>query len=217
MVNQPALGATTGDRHLERVDDQFGTKVVSHRPAHDQSGEQVLYVREIQESFPGRDVGDVRRPGLVRAIRAKVALEQVRSDSDAGQPDGRAPPLARQQPRNTGCSHQPLHALATDGDPVLEPQLGVDPPGAIGAVRRGVNLLDLLGQPRVRQRPVRRRATLPIMEAGAVHFQHAAHHRHREVRPLSLDQREDLSYGSPVSRAKKAAAFLRISRSIRSV
>ena len=89
---------------------------------------------------------------------------------------GRAPPLARQQPRDTGCSHQPLHALATDGDPVLEPQLGVDPAGAIGAVRRGVDPVDLLGQPRVRQRPVRRRATLPIMEAGAVHFQHAAHH-----------------------------------------
>ena len=73
-------------------------------------------------------------------IGAKVALEQVGSDSDAGQPDGRAPALARQQPRNSGRSHQPLDALAPDADPVLEPQLGVDAAGAIGAVRGCVDL-----------------------------------------------------------------------------
>ena len=58
---------------------------------------------------------------------------------------------------------------------------------------------------------------LPVVEAGAIHTQRAAHHGDRVVRLLRLDQREDLAYGSPVSRAKKAAAFLRISRSIRSV
>ena len=191
--------------------------MVGHRPADDQPGEQVLHVREVQEPFPGRDVGDVRRPRLVRAVRAKVALHQVGSDPDAGQPDGGAPTLARQKPGDTGRLHQPLDALAPDADPLLEPQLGVDPPGAIGAVRVGVDLLDLLGQPRVRQLAVRRRATLPVMKAGAVHAQRSAHHGDRKVRLLRRDQRKDLAYGSPVSRAKKAAAFLRISRSIRSV
>src|SRR5437588_2603456 len=61
------------------------------------------------------------------------------------------------------------------------------------------------------------RATLPVMKAGAVHTQRPAHHADRKVRLFRLSQREDLAYGSPVSRAKKAAAFLRISRSIRSV
>ena len=118
--------------------------MLSHRPADDQPGEQVLDVREVQEPFPRRDVGDVRRPRPVRAVRAKVALHQVRSDPDPGQPDGGAPTLARQKPGETGRSHQPLDALASDADPVLEPQLGVDPPGAVGAVRVGVDLLDLL-------------------------------------------------------------------------
>jgi hypothetical protein len=90
-------------------------------------------------------------------------------------------------------------------------------PRAIGAARGGVDLLDPLDQRRIGQRAVRRRATLPVVKAGAVHPQRSAHHGHREVRPLRLDQREDLSYGSPVSRARKAAAFFRISRFIRNV
>src|SRR6202043_746448 len=104
-----------------------------------------------------------------------------------------------------------------DADVVLQAQLGMDTPSPIGAVRLGVDLLDPLRQPRVTQRAVGRRATLPVMEAGAVHAQRPAHHGDRKVRLLRRDQREDLAYGSPASRAKKAAAFLRISRSIRNV
>ncbi len=191
--------------------------MVGHRPADDQPGEQVLDVREVQEPFPGRDVGDVSRPRLVRPGRAKVAIDQVWGDPDAGQAHGRAPALARRKPGHAGRSHQPLHALAPDPDPVLQTQLGVDAPGAVRAVRVGVDLVDLLSQPRVAERPVGRRAPLPVVEAGAVHTQRPAHHGDRKVRLLRRDQREDLAYGSPVSRAKKAAAFLRISRSIRSV
>jgi len=172
---------------------------------------------EVQKPFPGRHVGDVRRPRLVRVGRTKVALNQVRSDPDALKPNRRAPALTRQQPGDTGRLHQPLHALTSDVDVVLEPQLGVNPPDAIGAVRAGVDLLDLLDQERVGQRSVRWRATLPVMKAGAVDLQGSATSRDRIVRFLRRDQREDLAYGSPVSRAKKAAAFLRISRSIRNV
>jgi len=49
MVDQSALGATPVERHLERVDDQLSSEVVGHRPAHDQPGEQILDVREVQE------------------------------------------------------------------------------------------------------------------------------------------------------------------------
>jgi hypothetical protein len=128
-----------------------------------------------------------------------------------------SPALARHNPRDTGRIHQPLDALTPDADVVLEPQLGVDPSRAVGSVRGRVDRLNLLGQPRVRHRPDRRRATLPVMKAGAVHAQRPTHQGDRIVRLFRLDQREDLAYGSPVSRAKKAAAFLRISRSIRSV
>ena len=66
--------------------------------------------------------------------RAKVALNEIESDPDAGQPDRRAPPLARRKSGDTGRLHQPLDALSPDADPVLQAQLGVNPPRAIGAV-----------------------------------------------------------------------------------
>ena len=94
-MDETRVGATSGKGHLERVDDQLGAQMVGHRPADDQPGEQILDVRQVEESFPGRDVGDVRRPRLVRPGRAKVTLDQIGSDPHAGQPHGRAPALAR--------------------------------------------------------------------------------------------------------------------------
>src|SRR5205823_3967892 len=66
------------------------------------------------------------------------------------------------------------------------------------------------------QRPVRRRPALPIVEAGAVDLQHAAHHGDGIVDLLRGDKREHLAYRPSLSFAKKTAAFERISRSIRS-
>jgi len=191
--------------------------MVSHRPADDPPGVEVLDVREVQKPLPRRDVGDVSRPRLVRCGRVEVPLEQIRSDPDAGQTDRGPPPLTGQHPGDSGGFHQSLHTLAPDPDPVLEPQLSVNAPSAVGAVRLGMDRLDLLDQPRVGQRPVRRRATLPVVKARAVHAERPAHHRDRIVRLLRGDQTEQLAYRSSVSRAKKAAAFFRISRSIRNV
>ena len=39
-----------------------------------------------------------------------------------------------------------------------------------------VDLLDPLRQPRILERAIGRRAALPVMEAGAVHTEHATHH-----------------------------------------
>ena len=128
--------------------------MLSHRPPDDQPGEQVLDVREVQKPLPGRDVSDVRRPRQVRSSRTKVALNQVRWDAQPGQADRGPPPLARQNPRDTGGSHQPLDALSPDVDLVLEAQLGMNAPSAVGAVRSGVDLPYHLGQPRVTQRAV---------------------------------------------------------------
>jgi hypothetical protein len=181
--------------------------MVGHRPSDDPPRVQVLDVREVQESLPRRDVGDVGRPGLVRSGRVEVPLDQIGSDPDAGQSDRRAPALTRQDPRDTGSFHQPLDTLAPNPDPVLEPQLGVDAPGAIGAIRLGVDLLDPVRQPRVGERPVGRRSTLPVVKARAVHAEHPAHQRDREVGLLRRDERERLAYRSSVSLAKKARDF----------
>ena len=95
--------------------------MVGHRPANDQPREQVLDVREVQKPLPRRDVGDIGRPGLIGAVRAKVALEEIGGDPHARQPDGGAPALARHNPGDTGVAHQPLHPLSPDPDAVLDP------------------------------------------------------------------------------------------------
>src|SRR5690349_12877477 len=79
-----------------------------------------------------------------------------------------------------------------------------------------MDLLDLLRQPRVAKRPIRRRPALPVMKAGAADPEHATHHRDGKARLLRSDQRVRLAYRPPSSLAKKTAAFRKISRSIRS-
>ena len=51
-------------------------------------------------------------------------------------------------------AHQSLHSLAADLDAVVHKQLGVDAASAIDLAVVIVDLADLLGQPRVTQRPV---------------------------------------------------------------
>jgi hypothetical protein len=57
----------------------------------------------------------------------ELPLDQVARRRDPRDPDRGAQPLAGPDPGDTGRFHEPRHALAPDPDPVLEPQLGVDP------------------------------------------------------------------------------------------
>ena len=126
-------------------------------------------------------------------------------------------PLAGPDARDTSGFHQPRDPLAPDPDVVLHAELGMDPRHPVHAPAPVVDLLDLLGQPRVRERPIRRRATLPVMKASPADAEHAAHHGDGIVRLLRGDQRVRLAYRPSSSLAKKTAAFRKISRSIRSV
>src|SRR5919106_1593334 len=102
-------------------------------------------------------------------------------------------------------------------DVVLEAQLGVDPRRPVGALAAGVDPLDRLGQPGVLERAIGRRPALPVVEAGAAHTEHTAHHGDGIVGLLRGDERQHLAYRPSLSFAKKTAAFERISRSIRSL
>src|SRR5829696_6698170 len=215
-MDQPGPGAPAGERHLERVDDERRAHVGGHRPADDLARVSVLHGGEMQPPFAGPQVGDVRDPQHVRSVGSEVALDEVRGGLDAGHADRRPPPLTRLDPRDTGGFHQAGDALAPDPDPVLEAQLGMDPGRAVNTSARVVDLLDLLGQPSIGQGAIGRWPALPIVEAGAVDAEHAAHHGDGIVGLLRGDERERLAYRPSLSFAKKTAAFARISRSIRS-
>jgi hypothetical protein len=99
---------------------------------------------------------------------------------------------------------------------VLQAQLRVDPRDPVGAAALLMDLLDLLGQPRVLKGAIGRRAALPVVKPGPAHTEHAAHHSDGIVALLRRDKRVALAYRPSSSFAKKTAAFRRISRSIRS-
>ena len=53
------------ERHVQRLEHEFGPQMVLHRPPHDAATVDVDHHREIQEARPGRDVRDVRHPELI--------------------------------------------------------------------------------------------------------------------------------------------------------
>src|SRR2546426_4101583 len=108
--------------------------------------------------------------------------------------------------------HQTRHALPTRATAALR-QLGVNPRAAVALQALGMDRRDLEAQPGVRLRPGRRRARLPGVEARARHLERAAQQPDRDGGLLRGDEREPHAF----SFAKKAAAFFRMSRSIRSV
>src|SRR6266511_6210302 len=116
VVHESGGGTASGDGHLERVDDELGPAVGSHRPADDATAVAVDDRGQIEPALPAAHVLDVGDPELVRPARVEVALDQVAGDADAGHADRRAPVALRHQPRETKRAHQPLDPLAADAD-----------------------------------------------------------------------------------------------------
>ena len=65
-----------------------------------------------------------------------------------------------------GAPHQRLDRAVADQDAVAEAEFGVDASHAVGAEGRGVDGLDLLGEPGVAQGPWGDRAGAPLVVAG---------------------------------------------------
>ena len=58
---------------------------------------------------------------------------------------------------DVGAAHQHLHRAMPDRDAQPQGEFGVDPAAAVDAAGSGVDLLNLVGQPHMTQRPQRRR------------------------------------------------------------
>src|SRR5579862_657145 len=210
-MDETGLRAAAGDRHLERVDDELRFEVGPHRPADDPAAVAVHHCREVEPALPGADVLDVGDPEPVRGGRDEVALDQVVGDPDAWHPDGRAPVALRDEARDLLAPHQPLDPLAHDAHLAVTKR-PMHAPGAVGLAALSVDLLDPLEQRGVGQLAIRRRASLPGVEAGARDAEHPAQLRDRVVGLLRCDESKQ-AHRVSLSRAKKAAAFFKISRS----
>jgi hypothetical protein len=68
VMDRPRSGSPVPDRHLQRVDDQFGAQVVGHCPTDDAAAEAVDDDRQIEPALGGGVLGDV---GDVEPVRPR--------------------------------------------------------------------------------------------------------------------------------------------------
>ena len=92
--------------HIDQLDGLGGRGV----PGHDLVGEDIQDERDIDESLPGPDVGEVHDPGLVWGRRGEVAVQQVSSAAAVLARDRRSHRLAASDPLQSRA----LMARSTD-------------------------------------------------------------------------------------------------------
>lgn len=108
-------------RHPEGVDYDVTLQIVSHRPAEDALRAGVHHRREEEPPLPGRYVGDVGEPHLVRRISGDVTADEVCNRSSFGNGRLAAPAraLTTRHTRDPEFAHQTCDALAGDADPFV--------------------------------------------------------------------------------------------------
>jgi hypothetical protein len=105
-VMDDAVRPPLADRHLQRVQHQFGPQMVGHRPADNLAAPGIQNYCEIEKTARRRHEGDVGNPELVRPESPEIAVDQVGRRSDLLVPscgNNRAAPAAgANQP---ACTH----------------------------------------------------------------------------------------------------------------
>jgi hypothetical protein len=61
-MHEPARGLAAPDRHLQRLDDEFGAHVLGHRPADASSAEGVDDDGQVELALPRGDLGEIGHP-----------------------------------------------------------------------------------------------------------------------------------------------------------
>jgi hypothetical protein len=158
-MHAAGAGPAAGDRHLERLDDEFGAHVVGHRPAHDGAAEQVL------------DRGEVEHPSQVETCLMSASQQRLGAFGLKSRPtrSGATRTPSTSSGRlgrrlvgrlDSGGAPQPPDTLARHPDP-LAPERGVHAPLAMRVAAAPMDLDDPLRRPDVLEGPVAGRPALP--------------------------------------------------------
>jgi hypothetical protein len=89
-----ALGTPCKQRLLQRVEHEVGLHRTAHPPGDDAPREDINDEGDVYEALPGRDVGEVGHPQLVRPLGLEVPFDAV------------------QRARRLHVRHRRAHALA---------------------------------------------------------------------------------------------------------
>ena len=198
--------------HAESVKNELRTKVGFDCPSDDTTTPDVDHHGEVEEPFPGRDVGDVGDPKLVRAVGRKVTIDEVGRGTSVSGPSGCEGFPAPGNALQTCVFHQTSDPLSTDMDAAMS-EFRMNPRCAVRTVGSGMNLGDQLNQRRIRPGTFRRTAILPCVVPAAGDTQQTAHRTDGKTGLVLLHELEPFVGTTSVSRANQAAAFANISRS----
>ena len=80
VMQQRIWFAATPDRHHQGIGDKLGRHRCAHRPTDHAPGEQIDHCSDIEPSFSGPHVGEVRDPFAIGSRRREGAVEHVGSD-----------------------------------------------------------------------------------------------------------------------------------------
>src|SRR5256714_15094211 len=77
MMDQARPRAASLECHGEGGNGEFGAHMLAHRPADDLASEQVEDHGQVEPTFAGRDVGDIRQPDLIGPVGYEIPIQQV--------------------------------------------------------------------------------------------------------------------------------------------
>jgi len=80
MMNQPSRRPLGSDGAKQRLGDQILCHTFPHGVAHDFSSKEILVTGKIQPTLGRGDVSDVSNPDLIRGLRDKVLIQEVRGN-----------------------------------------------------------------------------------------------------------------------------------------
>jgi hypothetical protein len=111
VVDHP-FGPTLLQGHVQSLQNQLGAQMGRHRPADDPAAPGIHHHRQVQESCPGRDVGDVGHPEPIPARGGEVPLHQIRGGTHLLVPHRGGGPPTTAGPLQTRLTHQASHSFA---------------------------------------------------------------------------------------------------------
>src|SRR3989449_3302634 len=212
VMHEPWVGLAVGEGHRQRLDGELPRDPIAQRTADDPAREEVQDDDQVQPALTRPEVRDVGHPGHVLGRDRELPIEDVGGHREVVVRVRRAleaPLLPRSQAL---FSHQARHAMAPHVV-ALCLEFPIDPGTPVAAATGRMGGGDVHGELLILASPRRHRTSLRRVEPGATDPEYRAEQVDRKRGLLSRDEGEL----HPCSLAKKAVAFFRMSRSIRSV
>ena len=213
-VMDNAVGTSLPQRHVQRLEHEFGAQRIGHRPAHDPAVECIDDECEEQESGPGRSVGDIGDPERLGCVGLESTLDEVRCATSRIVSARSARCLALRSPCQAYPSSQSSHALASDMG-TGSGELGVNSRRPVGAAVMLMNGADARLEHIIALPASRRFTVSPRVQPDRGDAEHAGHRDDAVTGLIRFDELERFPGTKPVSRANQTAALASISRSSR--